>query len=84
MGFSEAVNNDVTICYLEGILCFNQDSVHVVRLEPRGTILHHPLSLREIVESLQCLVRPVVIRMVVDRVTRFKYEGLDVFVLHMC
>ena len=84
MGFSEAVNNDVTRCYLEGIPSFNQESVHVVRLDPRGTILHHPLSLRAIVESLQCRVRPVVIGLVVDRVTRLKNEGLDVFVLHMC
>ena len=84
MGFSEAANNDVTRCYLEGIPCFNQDSVDVVRLEPRGNILHHPLSLRAIVESLQCRVRPVVIGLVVDRVTHFKYEGLDVFVLNMC
>ena len=59
MGFSEAVNNDVTRCYLEGTPFFNQDSVHVVRLEPSGTILHHPLSLQVIVESLQCRVRPV-------------------------
>ena len=56
----------------------------MVRLEPRGTIIHHTLSLREIVESLQCRVRPVVIGLVFDRVTRFKYEGLDVFALHMC
>ena len=66
MGFSEAVNNDVTRCYLEGVPCFNQDSVNVVRLEPCGTILHHPLSLRAIVESLQCRVRPVFIGLVVD------------------
>ena len=84
MVFSEAVNNDVTRCYLEGIPCFNQDIVHVVRLEPRGTILHHTLRLRAIVESLQCQVRPVVIGLVVDRVTHFKYEGMDVFVLRMC
>ena len=84
MGFSKAVNNDVTRCHLEGIPCFNQDSVHVVRLEPCGTILHNPISLRAIVESLQCRVRPVVIGLVVDRVTHFKYEGLDVFALHIC
>ena len=53
-------------------------------LEPRGTILQHPLSLRKIVESLQCRVRPVVIGLVDDSVTCFKYEGLDVFVLHFC
>ena len=56
----------------------------MVRLEPRGNILQHLLSLRAIVESLQCRVRPVVIGLVFDRVTRFKYEGLDVFSLHMC
>ena len=27
---------------------------------------------------------PVVIGLVVDGVTRFKYEGLDVFALHLC
>ena len=83
MGFSEAVNNYVTRCYLEGIPRFNHESVHVVRLEPRGTILHHPLSLRAIVESLQCRFRPVVIGLVVDRVTRFKYEGQD-FLFCIC
>ena len=56
----------------------------MVRLKPRGTILQHALSLRNIVESLQFLVRPVLIGLVVDGVTRFKYEGLDVFVVHMC
>ena len=54
------------------------------RLEPCDTILHHPLSLLDIVESLQCQVRPVFIGMVVDIVTRFKYEGLYVFAFHMC
>ena len=84
MGFSEAVNIDVTRCYLEGIPCFNQDSVHVVRLEPRGTILQHPLSLRNILERLQFLVRPVVIWLVFDGVTCFKYEVLDIFYFHLC
>ena len=84
MGFSEAVNNDVTRCYLEGIPCFNQDRVHVVRLEPRVTILQHPLSLRNILGSLQFQFRTVVIGLVVDGVTRFKYEGLDVFHFHLC
>ena len=55
-----------------------------MRLKPRGTILRHPLSLRAIVESLQCQVRPVVIGLVVDGFTRFKYECLDVFALHLC
>ena len=56
----------------------------MVRLKPRGTIIQHPLSLQNIVESLQFLVRHVVIGMVVDGVTRFNYEGLDVFYLHSC
>ena len=51
----------------------------MVRLKPRGTILQHPLILWSVVESLQFCVMPVVIGMVVDGVTRFKYEGLDVF-----
>ena len=59
MGFSEAVNNDVTRCYLEGIPCFNQYSVHVVRLEPRGTILHHPLSPPNIITNTQEMVASV-------------------------
>ena len=55
-----------------------------MRLKPRGTILHHPLSLRNVVESLQFIVRSVVIGMGVDGVTRFKYELLDVFSLRLC
>ena len=50
-----------------------------MRLKPRGTILRHPLSLRNIVECRQFLVIPVVIGLAVDGVTRLKYEGLDVF-----
>ena len=56
----------------------------MVSLKPRGTILQHPLSLRNIVESLQFRVRPVVIGLVVDGVTCLKYEGLDVFALCLC
>ena len=56
----------------------------MVRLKPRGTIIQHPISFRNIVESLQFRVRPVVIGLVVDGVTRFMYEGLDVFHLHLC
>ena len=84
MSFSEDVNNDVAILYLEGFPCFNQDRVHVVRLKPRGTIIQHLLSLRKIVESLQFRVRPVVIGLVVDGVTQFKDEWLDIFALHLC
>ena len=50
----------------------------MVSLKPCGTILQHPLILQNVVESLQFLVRPVVIGLVVDGVTCFKYEGLDV------
>ena len=56
----------------------------MVRLKPHGTILQNPLILQNVVERLQFLVRPVVIGLVVDGVTRFKYEGLDVFALHFC
>ena len=56
----------------------------MVKLKPSVTILQHPLILRKIVDSLPFRVRPVVIRLVVDGVTRFKYEWLDVFALHLC
>ena len=55
----------------------------MVRLKPSGTILQHPLSLRNIVERLQFLVRTVFIGLVVDGVTHFNYEDLDVFDLHL-
>ena len=55
----------------------------MVRLKPRDTIHQHPLILRSIVESLQFLVRPVVIGLVIDGFTRFKHEGLDVFTLRL-
>ena len=58
--------------------CFNQDRVHVVMLKPRVNILQNPLRLQSVVESLQFCVRPVVIGMIIDKVTRFKYEGMDV------
>ena len=56
----------------------------MVRLKPRGTIIQHPLILRNILESLQFSVRPVVIGLVIVGVTHFKYEGMDVFALHLC
>ena len=56
----------------------------MVRFKPRVTILQHPLSLQNVVKRLQFLFRHVFIGLVVDRVTRFKYEGLDVFALHLC
>ena len=56
----------------------------MVRLKPRGTILQHPFGLQSIEESLQFRVRPVLIGLVVDGVTRFRYEGLDVFNLRLC
>ena len=84
MGFSKAVNNDVTRCYIEGIPCFNQDSIHVVWLEYSGTILHHPLILFAIVDSLHYRVRPIAVGLVVDRVARFKYEEMDFLALRIC
>ena len=55
-----------------------------MRLKPLGEIIQYTLILRNIVESLQFLVRPVFIGLVVDGVTRFKYEWLDVFDLYLC
>ena len=59
MSFSEAVNNDVTRWYLEGLPCFNQDIFHVARLKPRGTILHHPLSPPNMITNTQACVASV-------------------------
>ena len=56
----------------------------MVRLKTCVTILYHPLSFRNIVESLQFWARLVVIGLVVDGVTRFKYEGLDIFAFRLC
>ena len=53
----------------------------MVRLKLQGTILQHPLRLRSVVDILQFFVGPIVIRLVIDGVNRFKYEGMDVFYL---
>ena len=84
MIFSKAVPDNVARYYCEGLPYLNQDRVHVVRLKPCGTILQHPLSLQNIVESLQFWVRPVVVGLVADGVTWFKYEVLDILSLHLC
>ena len=80
---SKAVPNGVVGWYREGFPCLNQDRVHGVRLKPLGTIIQHPLSLINVVESLQFWVRPIVAGLVVDWVTLFKDEGMDVFSLHL-
>ena len=51
----------------------------MVRLKPPGIILQHPLILWSVVDSLQFCIIPVVVGIVVDLVTHFKYEGLDFF-----
>ena len=84
MSFSEAVPDDVIILCRESFPCFNQDRVHLVMLKPCGIILRHPLSLQNVIESLNFGVRPVFIGLVVDGVTIFKYEGMDVFSLNLC
>ena len=84
MSFSDAVSYYVAILYREVFPCFNCNRVHVMSLKPRITILQHPLSIGNVVYMLHFLVRPVVIGLVIDGVTRFKYEGLDVFALRLC
>ena len=51
-----------------------------MRLKPHGTIIQNSLRLRNFVERLLFWVIPIVIGMIVDEVTRFNYEWMDVFI----
>ena len=77
------------ICFLQGVdddrgrgelkisPCLNQYKIHVGNCELQGYMLFLPVHYGLAIEPLQLEVWPIIIWLVIYRVTRLEYEGFD-------